>query len=220
MGGNVERHIGDDDRDGAAIEALQPGGNGMTHAARDVLAERQRQIEVEDDPMTRDETLIRAALEMAATEAEECGTCAVCGDCFVSATAIRAIDPAEVLAKVGAAETTAGSWALDTSTDSEILVKGGCSVIEGNDAHYLLRLIAADTSTPTPDANARWWSGEATIGEIREVAAQHAVARLVEAARAGLNYLENTEGEFGITLGSATGLRAALAAMEASDDRT
>lgn len=35
MGGNVERHIGDDDRDGAAIEALQPGGNGMTHAARD-----------------------------------------------------------------------------------------------------------------------------------------------------------------------------------------
>ena len=33
MGGNVERHIGDDDRDGAAIEALQPGGNGMTHAA-------------------------------------------------------------------------------------------------------------------------------------------------------------------------------------------
>ena len=40
MGGNVERHIGDDDRDGAAIEAMQPGGNGMTHAARDVLAER------------------------------------------------------------------------------------------------------------------------------------------------------------------------------------
>ena len=34
-------------------------------------------------------------------------------------------------------------------------------------------------------------------------------ARLVEAARAGLNYLENTEGEFGITLGSAAGLRAA-----------
>lgn len=33
MGGNVERHIGDDDRDGAVIEALQPGGNGMTHAA-------------------------------------------------------------------------------------------------------------------------------------------------------------------------------------------
>ena len=47
VGGNVERHIGDDDRDGAAIEALQPCGNGMTHAARDVLAERQRQIEVE-----------------------------------------------------------------------------------------------------------------------------------------------------------------------------
>ena len=170
--------------------------------------------------MTRDETLIRAALEMAADEWPNVrvegglATAAV----LAYADRIRAIDPAEVLAKVGAAETTAGSWALDTSTDSEILVKGGCSVIEGNDAHYLLRLIAADTSTPTPDANARWWSGEATIGEIREVAAQHAVARLVEAARAGLNYLENTEGEFGIILGSATGLRAALAAMEASHD--
>ena len=44
--------------------------------------------------------------------------------------------------------------------------------------------------------------------------ASDAVARLVEAARAGLNYLENTEGEFGITLGCATGLRAALTAME------
>jgi hypothetical protein len=50
--------------------------------------------------------------------------------------------------------------------------------------------------------------------------APDAVARLVEAARAGLNYLENTEGEFGITLGSATSLRAALAAMEASHDHT
>ena len=38
-----------------------------------------------------------------------------------------------------------------------------------------------------------------------------AMARLVDAAQAALNYLENTEGEFGITLGSATGLRAALA---------
>ena len=50
--------------------------------------------------------------------------------------------------------------------------------------------------------------------------ATDAVARLVEAARAGLNYLENTEGEFGITLGSATDIRAALAAMEDSHDRT
>ena len=50
--------------------------------------------------------------------------------------------------------------------------------------------------------------------------APDAVERLVEAARAGLNYLESTEGEFGITLGSATGLRAALAAMEASHDHT
>ena len=37
------------------------------------------------------------------------------------------------------------------------------------------------------------------------------VAQLVEAARAALNYLENTEGEFGITLESATNIRAALA---------
>ena len=44
------------------------------------------------------------------------------------------------------------------------------------------------------------------------------VARLVEAARAALNYLENTEGEFGITLESATNIRAALAAMETSHD--
>ena len=124
--------------------------------------------------MTRDETLIRAALEMAADEWPNVrvegglATAAV----LAYADRIRSIDPAEVLAKVGADH--------------------------------------------APDANARWWSGEATIGEIREVAAQHAVARLVEAARAALNYLENTEGEFGITLGSATGLRAALAAMEDS----
>ena len=48
--------------------------------------------------------------------------------------------------------------------------------------------------------------------------APDAVAQLVEAARAALNYLENTEGEFGITLESATGLRAALAAMETDHD--
>ena len=47
-------------------------------------------------------------------------------------------------------------------------------------------------------------------------AAPDAVAQLVEAARAALNYLENTEGEFGITLESATNIRAALAAMETS----
>ena len=47
-----------------------------------------------------------------------------------------------------------------------------------------------------------------------------ALELLVEAALAALNYLENTEGEFGITLGSATGIRTALAAMEASHDRT
>ena len=94
--------------------------------------------------VSRDEQLIRAALEMAVAEVEN--------DHFEAAVSIRFIDPAEVLARL----------------------------------------------PPAPDA----------------------VARLVEAARAGLNYLENTEGEFGITLGSATGLRAALAAMEASHDRT
>ena len=178
--------------------------------------------------MTRDETLIRAALEMAADEWPNVrvegglATAAV----LAYADRIRAIDPAEVLAKVGAAETTAGSWALDTSTDSEILVKGGCSVIEGNDAHYLLRLIAADTSTPTPDANARWWSGEATIGEIREVAAQHAVARLVEAAQAlgamPEGYCFCSANRVGddrkIHEPECADIRAALAAMEANDD--
>ena len=88
--------------------------------------------------VSRDEQLIRAALEMAVAEVEN--------DHFEAAVSIRFIDPAEVLARL----------------------------------------------PPAPDA----------------------VARLVEAARAGLNYLENTEGEFGITLGSATGLRAALAQKE------
>ena len=39
-GQHCETHNGESD-----CAALQPGGNGMTHAARDVLAERQRQIE-------------------------------------------------------------------------------------------------------------------------------------------------------------------------------
>ena len=104
------------------------------------------------DPLTR---AVQAALDAAAKTCDRLASDPTmynadrrkaAGQC---SAAIRAIDPAEVLAKVGA--------------------------------------------DPVPDA----------------------VARLVEAARAGLNYLENTEGEFGITLGSATGLRAALAAMEA-----
>ena len=82
--------------------------------------------------------------------------------------AIRAIDPAEVLEKVGEVETTAGPWALDTSTGSEILVKGGCSVIEGEDARYLLRLIAADTSTPAPDAVARLVEAARALGAMPE----------------------------------------------------
>ena len=112
--------------------------------------------------MTRDEALIRAALDMAADMIEESAKDAMdaadtsdIGSIIATwlndeADAIRAIDPAEVLEKVGEVETTAGPWALDTSTGSEILVKGGCSVIEGEDARYLLRLIAADTSTPAP----------------------------------------------------------------------
>ena len=103
--------------------------------------------------MTRDEALISAALEMAARRINS-DDMRWLSRCQV-ADAIRAIDPAEVLEKVGEVETTAGPWALDTSTGSEILVKGGCSVIEGEDARYLLRLIAADTSTPAPDAVAR-----------------------------------------------------------------
>ena len=81
---------------------------------------------------------------------------------------ISAIDPAEVLAKAGKVETTAGPWALDTSTGSEILVKGGCSVIEGEDARYLLRLIAADTSTPAPDAGTRLVEAARALGAMPE----------------------------------------------------
>ena len=115
--------------------------------------------------MTRDEQLIRAALEAAATVADvkprngrtlsSLHHAGIRDGRSDAARLIRALDPAEVLAKVREVETTAGPWALDTSTGSEILVKGGCSVIEGEDARYLLRLIAADTSTPAPDAVAR-----------------------------------------------------------------
>ena len=133
--------------------------------------------------MTRDETLIRAALEMAADEWPNVrvegglATAAV----LAYADRIRSIDPAEVLAKVGADH--------------------------------------------APDANARWWSGEATIGEIREVAAQHAVARLVEAATvlgpwisASLSDPHTHAGEDYTR--DADAFLAALAAMEASHDRT
>ena len=40
------------------------------------------------------------------------------------------------------------------------------------------------------------------------------IAQLVEAAKAGLNSLQNTESEFGIILGSADKLRAAIAAAK------
>lgn len=40
------------------------------------------------------------------------------------------------------------------------------------------------------------------------------IVQLVEAAKSGLNSLQNTENEFGIILGSADKLRAALAAMK------
>ena len=102
---------------------------------------------------TTAEMIVEAALS-ASAELINDGSCAFLSRHAV-AKMIRAIDPAEVLEKVGEVETTAGPWALDTSTGSEILVKGGCSVIEGEDARYLLRLIAADTSTPAPDAGFR-----------------------------------------------------------------
>ena len=128
--------------------------------------------------MARDESLIRAALAMAArlcnppdqSEAARLTEFAAgCRHTMIRLeAAIRAIDPAEVLEKVGEVETTAGPWALDTSTGSEILVKGGCSVIEGEDARYLLRLIAADTSTPAPDAVARLVEAARALGAMPE----------------------------------------------------
>lgn len=87
------------------------------------------------------------------------------------------------------------------------------------DLENLLSQLTA--AAPAPDAVAE--SDDCNTIDNAEVLAgmpinTDAVTRLVEAARAGLNYLENTEGEFGITLGSATVLRAALAAMEADHD--
>ena len=100
MGGNVERHIGDDDRDGAAIEAM-------------------RDAEPTSDDVSfqdRDEALIRAALATAArlcnppdqSEAARLTEFAAgCRHTMIRLeAAIRAIDPAEVLEKVGDVETT------------------------------------------------------------------------------------------------------------------
>ncbi len=46
-----------------------------------------------------------------------------------------------------ASMTTPGEWALDTSTGRVILVKGGCSVIEEDDARFVLGLIAEAART-------------------------------------------------------------------------
>ena len=125
-----------------------------------------------------------------------------------AAEAIRAIDVGEVLARLPpASDAVARLWyaarlgldmarANDLTNTAETIMEAMNAVecpCKGSD-----EMCPCQNRRPAPDA----------------------VARLVEAARAGLNYLENTEGEFGITLGSATGLRAALAAMEASHDRT
>ena len=137
MGGNVERHIGDDDRDGAAIEAMrdaEPTSDDVSFQDRvDPWMQACFGAEISADKLERGDRLLE-----------------------------------EVLEKVGEMETTAGPWALDTSTGSEILVKGGCSVIEGEDARYLLRLIAADTSTPAPDAVARLVEAARALGAMPE----------------------------------------------------
>ena len=106
MGGNVERHIGDDDRDGAAIEALQPGGNGMTHAARDVLAERQRQIERMTKELDEARAQVAAAYELAAQAkvlmAEEGGFLTRVPLLPETKAAIRALTPADAQAALEA----------------------------------------------------------------------------------------------------------------------
>ena len=152
----VVRHLGTTTWQGPANQAPEFLGAQPGHNIAPVVSPAQ---------MERLTFLIRAALAMAArlcnppdqSEAARLTEFAAgCRHTMIRlGAAIRAIDPAEVLEKVGEVETTAGPWALDTSTGSEILVKGGCSVIEGEDARYLLRLIAADTSTPAPDAVAR-----------------------------------------------------------------
>ncbi|RST54139.1 hypothetical protein [Variovorax sp. DXTD-1] len=48
--------------------------------------------------------------------------------------------------------TTAGDWAIDHSAGRPILTYKNCSVIEAEDAEYVLRLIAADLAPATPPA--------------------------------------------------------------------
>ena len=119
---------------------------------------------------------------------------------------------------------TPGPWSWDEECPdgySEWYLRPGVLIVDGSDGtpdgddidRANAQIIAA-----APDMHATIF---ALCDEVERLSpAVDAVALLVEAARAALNYLENTEGEFGITLGSATDLRAALAAMEASHDRT
>ena len=44
-------------------------------------------------------------------------------------------------------------WGIDVSTGREILVHDGCSVIEAEDAHYILALIAADLAAQEDHEN-------------------------------------------------------------------
>lgn len=50
----------------------------------------------------------------------------------------------------------ASPWALDTSAGRPILVYEGCSVIEGEQAEHLLRLIVADAVAAPPAAEASY----------------------------------------------------------------
>ena len=181
--------------------------------------------------MTRDEQLIKAALDMAATHARAAFDARSTSrkghhslldwtDGYDEATracaaAIRAIDVDEVLAGMRPRCDECdegilpcpfcGGPAVITEIDDGENAGGSCvcctkCLASGNVEFGFKENFVSNwnrrVKTPVPDA----------------------VARLVEAARAALNYIENTEGEFGITLESATDIRTALAAMETRHD--
>jgi len=56
--------------------------------------------------------------------------------------------------------TSAGEWRIDTSAGGPILVYKGCSVIEGEDARYILSLIAKDARQPVAEYQYRFWNDE------------------------------------------------------------
>ncbi len=56
------------------------------------------------------------------------------------------------LSRQPAPEPVAGKWEIDHTTQNPILTYEKCSVIQDEQAHYLMRLIQADVAAPEPVA--------------------------------------------------------------------